>query len=222
VVTARALSDSPWARARWLVLAPHADDETLGVGALIAQAAAERRLAGVVYLTDGTGSHPAGTPRLAAIRRAEAALALRRLTGCTQRIAWLDWRDAHPHTQGERGFVRDRDRLGFLLRSWRVDAVAVTAAAEPHCDHAAAHDLAHAAAGHARRRVALFDYHVWSAASPHGRAIASAAMPAGKRRHALRAHRSQLTLAMGDGFRLAKPDQSMPARDILFLSGGPA
>ncbi|WP_312082777.1 PIG-L family deacetylase, partial [Brevundimonas sp.] len=52
-----ALERSPWRSARWLVIAPHADDETLGAGALIRQAAETGRLAGVVVLTDGAGSH---------------------------------------------------------------------------------------------------------------------------------------------------------------------
>ena len=43
-----ALERSPWRSARWLVIAPHADDETLGAGALIHQAAEAGRLAGVV------------------------------------------------------------------------------------------------------------------------------------------------------------------------------
>lgn len=47
------LAASRFARARWLVLAPHADDETLGAGALVWQTATSSRFAGVVYLTDG-------------------------------------------------------------------------------------------------------------------------------------------------------------------------
>jgi hypothetical protein len=45
VVTA-SLADRPWRSLRWLVLAPHADDETLGAGALIAQAEATGHFAG--------------------------------------------------------------------------------------------------------------------------------------------------------------------------------
>lgn len=52
-------------RARWLIVAPDPDDETLGAGALIHETAARRQLAGIAYLTDGTGSHPHGTPESA-------------------------------------------------------------------------------------------------------------------------------------------------------------
>jgi LmbE family N-acetylglucosaminyl deacetylase len=219
MVKATPLDQSPGADARWLVLSPHADDETLGTGALIAQASAGGRLAGVAYLTDGTGSHPAGTARLAEVRRREAALALRRLTRTTIRTAWIGWRDAHPHAPDARAFDRSCDRLSALLRAWQIDAIAVTAASEPHCDHTAAFGLARSAVLSARRRVALFEYHVWSPSRPsRGRVLATAAMPSGKRRHALRAHRSQLTSSMGeDGFRLPRAHQRMPARDLLFL-----
>lgn len=84
-----ALERSPWRSARWLVIAPHADDETLGAGALIHQAAEARRLAGVVILTDGAGSHDhsdaASRARLVRTRRLEAGRAVRRLAGMRRR-----------------------------------------------------------------------------------------------------------------------------------------
>ena len=41
-----------------MVLAPHADDESLGCGGLISELAAQGRPPVVVVVTDGTGSHP--------------------------------------------------------------------------------------------------------------------------------------------------------------------
>ena len=46
---------------RPLVLAPHADDESLGCGGLLAQAVAAGLQPGVLVLTDGAGSHPGST-----------------------------------------------------------------------------------------------------------------------------------------------------------------
>jgi N-acetylglucosamine malate deacetylase 1 len=216
VVTAEPLSDSLWARARWLVLAPHPDDETLGVGALIGQAAAADRLAGVAYLTDGSGSHPAGTPGIVSIRRAEARRALRRLASGPVPIDWIGWRDAHPHDPASAPFVRDAMRLGARLRRQRIDAVAVTAETETHCDHVAAFRLAAAAIRLARRRVTLFVYHVWSDPTVgRARKVRTRPLPPGRRRHALHAHCSQLSPAYGPGFRLPAGRRHMTPFDTL-------
>ncbi|MEG8054474.1 PIG-L family deacetylase [Sphingomonas aerolata] len=139
---ATALSRSPWQSARWLVLAPHADDETLGTGALIADTAARNRLAGVMILTDGSGSHPCPTPAdrstLIRRRRGEARHAVALLTGGRRIVPrFLDWHDANPHRPGSAAFRRSVRQLATLLRRHAVDAIATTAAGEPHCDHAA-------------------------------------------------------------------------------------
>lgn len=218
MVTPIRLTASRWAKARWLVLAPHPDDETLGAGALIAHAAAAGRLGGIVYLTDGTGSHPAGTPRIAATRRAEARRAIRRLGAGSIPIDWFGWQDAHPCVPASAAFARDAARLAAWLRDRRIDAVAVTDHSETHCDHVAAYSLAMAAVAAARRSITIFAYHVWSSSPPHGtRRVATPMMAPGRRRHALRAHRSQMSPLMGDGYRLPPAKLRMAARDILTL-----
>lgn len=220
MVSAEPLDRSVWSRARWLVLAPHPDDETLGAGSLIAHAAAHGRLAAVAYLTDGTGSHPAGTQGLAAARRVEAGRAVARLADRSIPIGWIGWRDAHPPEEGSPHFLRDAMRFGALLRRRRIDAVAVTDLAESHCDHVAAHRLAGAAIRLARRPIALFSYHVWGTPSDHrARRIRTEPMALGRRRHALQAHRSQLSAALGDGFRLPAERCRMAATDVLTLQG---
>ena len=128
LIAATALSRSAWRSARWLVLAPHADDETLGTGALIADTAARNRLAGVMILTDGSGSHPCPTPadRSALIRRrrGEARHAVALLTG-ERRIVprFLDWHDANPHRPGSAAFIS--------MPSWRTSTSASTPGARP-------------------------------------------------------------------------------------------
>lgn len=217
------LSDRPWRRLSWLVLAPHADDETLGAGALIAHASAAGQLAGLVYLTDGSGSHdlPAGgAGRLIAARRREAATALFRLTGSRRNPPLhLGWKDAAPAAAESPAFARTVGRVAALCRRLQVDAIAVTALDEPHCDHAAAAQIAYAVQGRATRRLTVAEYYVWGAvpAARRYRAVRTRPMPVGRRRHALRAHRSQLTQSHGPGFRLPKDKQRMPASDILFI-----
>lgn len=217
MVTAEPLARSRWARARWLVLAPHPDDETLGAGALIAHCAANDRLAGIVFLTDGTGSHPENTPRVAATRRREARHAIRRMSVKAIHTVWMGWRDAHPNPTDSKAFIRDACRLAALLRWHRINAIAVSDESDRHCDHVAAYRLAEAASQGARRPVALFTYHVWSEAPRRARRIATPAMAIGKRRHALRAHRSQMSPVIGEGFRLPREMLRMTARDVLTL-----
>lgn len=218
VSIARPLHSSRFATARWLVLAPHADDETLGTGALIAEAARAGRLAGVVYLTDGAASHDAGGSVLARLRQREARLALRRLAGrAAAPPVFLDWPDAHPFPTESTEWRATVRRLSALIRARSVDAIAVTDRQEPHCDHAAFHALACAAIAVARRTVALFDYRVWTdpAVPPARITVRTGHMPPGRRRHALMAHRSQTSALFGPGFRLSRGAWRMPATDIL-------
>ncbi len=214
---AETFAQSRWARARWLVLAPHPDDETLGAGALITHCAANDRLGGIVFLTDGCGSHPEGTPRVASIRRKEARNAVGRLGGQAIPTIWMGWRDAHPYSSDSNAFARDAGRLAALLRWHRIDAIAVSDKSEAHCDHVAAYKLAEAALRRARRPIALFAYHVWSEAPRRARRIATPTMPVGQRRHALLAHRSQMSRVIGEGFRLPRKMLRMTAQDVLTL-----
>lgn len=222
-MVALALSAKPWRDLRWLILAPHPDDETLGAGALIAQTAKEGRLAGLVYLTDGSGSHetaPGRSSKLVRNRKREAASALYRLTGNSgQSPLHLDWKDAAPAQSRDPAFERAARRLNALCRRWQVDALAVTAAHEPHCDHEAAARLAYAVGKRARGRLIVAEYIVWAQAPDHHthRALRTAPMLRGQRRHALAAHRSQLTASHGPGFRLPADRHAMPASDILYL-----
>ncbi len=212
------LSATPWRAARWLVLAPHPDDETLGAGALIAEVARAGRPIAVAYLTDGTGSHPGGGRRLAYARRAEARLALRRLAGRSIAPLHLDWRDAQPPRRASKAYDIARDRLVALIRRARIDAIAVTAGHEPHCDHAAACRLARDAAAGSRRGVAVFEYLVWGEAFERAtvRGYRTAPFPPGRRRHALAAHRSQTGSRFGEGFRLPAERLRVTLTDTLY------
>ncbi|NIJ23068.1 PIG-L deacetylase family protein [Sphingomonas japonica] len=212
------LARSRHARAFWCVLAPHPDDETIGTGALIAQTAKAGRLGAVVYLTDGSGSHPTentGARRaLVQCRAREASLALRRLAGPRAlRPVFLGWCDGNPFAVGSGEFRATARQLSSVLRRLQIDAIAIPAIDETHCDHVAAHRLARAALAIARRRIAPFAYRVWGGAMPRTMrpALVTRPMPVARRRHALQAHRSQTSAAMGPGFRV--PPQLMRQRD---------
>lgn len=218
------LARSAWADARWLVLAPHPDDETLGAGALIYHASRVGRLAGVVFLTDGAASHPtanaAARTRLTRLRQDEAAAALALLCGDEAvDVDHLCWPDAHPFEPGSAEFAATVSHLVSICRERAVTALAVTADHEPHCDHAAASRVAAAVA--AVLDIDIFDYLVWGEGDPPDSrtVLITPPMPASVRARALAAHASQLTDVAGPGFRLDASRQVMSECDRLYLRG---
>jgi LmbE family N-acetylglucosaminyl deacetylase len=143
---------------RPLILAPHADDESLGCGGLIA-ACCERGLPPVVaILTDGAASHPGSRQyppeRLRQLRAEEARQAVARLGLPSENLVFFDYPDTGLPSSGavsERVAALARDRgCTVMLAPWVFD---------PHCDHEAAAILAREAARAAQCR--LLSYPVW-------------------------------------------------------------
>ena len=219
---ARSLDDSRWAHAKWLIIAPHADDEILGCAALIGTASARRGLAAIAFLTDSAGSHPCESDldrrKLAALRRHEAGAAIRIMTKSAPSPLFLNWPDARPYPQGSLAFEATVTRLATLCDQARVDAIAVTGRHEPHCDHVAAFEVAAATANQALRPTRLFEYAVWTPHAP-GRdflALKTAPVSIGRRQAALAQHRSQMTPSAGQGFQVPHAMRRMPACDVLY------
>ena len=197
-----------------LVMAPHADDESLGCGGLIAASCRAGTPPVVLVLTDGTGSHPGSTAfppaRLAQVRQEEAREAVRLLGLPGDRIHFAGQRDTAAPTSGPAFDAAVEDvaalckasGIGTLLAPWRHD---------PHCDHEAADLLARAVA----RKLALrhLSYPVWGWTLPADHPLP--AMPDGLRldispdlvakTQAIMAHRSQYRGLVNDdptGFTL--------------------
>ncbi len=146
-----------------VVIAPHPDDESLGVSGLLVAAAGAERAVALVALTDGEGSHRNsrewGPERLAGRRREEQAQAMAEL-GCEAapilRLALPDgaarW---HPD------FETAAERVARLCDETNASALASTVPFDPHPDHEAAALLAeavHRLRPHLRR----LSYPVWS------------------------------------------------------------
>src|ERR1700677_4731820 len=83
---------------RPLILAPHADDESLGCGGLIAACCQRGRPPFVVILTDGAASHPGSREyppdRLRALRAQEARRAVATLGLTPDNLAFFSYPDA--------------------------------------------------------------------------------------------------------------------------------
>ena len=145
-----------------LILAPHADDESLGCGGLIAAASAAGHPPFVLILTDGTGSHPnsrAYPPsRLKELREQEALNAVSILGLASSRLGFLGLRDTAAPVEGDAfdaavaAILSCAERAGAasILSPWQHD---------PHCDHLAAHLMASAAV--ARCRLRHLAYPIW-------------------------------------------------------------
>ncbi len=124
-----------------LILAPHPDDESLGCGGLIAACCAAARPPLVVILTDGSGSNPGSRlyppARLAAVREAEAAEAVRILGLPPDRLIFLREPDTRAPRAGPQfdAIVR---RLADCVRTSSCSAILAPWRRDQHCDHAAA------------------------------------------------------------------------------------
>ena len=198
---------------RPLVLAPHADDESLGCGGLLAQAAATGLRPGVLVLTDGAGSHPGSVryppARLRAVREAEARAAVAILS--VERIGFLGLPDTAAPVAGA-AFEAAVEQIVAVAREWECGVLMAPWRHDPHCDHEAAHLMASAAA--VRTGLAHLAYPVWGwtldpAVTLEGPAVAGWRLDVSEERsakeRAIGAHQSQYAGLVDDdpgGFQL--------------------
>ncbi len=197
-----------------LVMAPHADDESLGCGGLIAALCRAGAPPAVLVLTDGTGSHPGSAAfppaRLAQIRQNEAREAVRLLGLPQDRIHFAGQRDTAAPTGGPE-FDAALDKVSALCRTSGIGTLLAPWRHDPHCDHEAGDLLARAVAGSLALR--HLSYPVWGWTLPENHSLPE--MPDGFRldiRHdlaaktrAIMAHQSQYGGLITDdptGFRL--------------------
>ena len=148
------------ARRSCVVIAPHPDDETLGVGATIMRKVDAGTPVHVVVVTDGSKS-PVGDPAAVAALRAEELAASCAVLGLTEGdVTRLPFVDA------ELGPDDDTlvDALASVIEARHPDEVLVTGVADPHGDHAAVGAAALRAMAGAPAR--LLVYPVWQLERP--------------------------------------------------------
>ena len=200
-----------------VILAPHADDETLGCGGLLSAVSDLGLQPRVAFLTDGSASHQ-GSPswpqaRLVETRKAEALAALAELGVATQ-IRFLDWPDSAPHPPGSTGFDDTVENLLDWFAGFSPKSVWAPWPKEAHCDHEAAAILAREAAKAADCK--LMSYPVWGWLLPPDQVlpvnqVTGFRLPIAPhletKRFAVAAHASQysnLIQDSPDGFRLPR------------------
>ena len=145
-----------------LILAPHADDESLGCGGLIAASVAMGVLPMVLIVTDGSKSHPNSPSfppaRLIATREQETRNAVATLGLPAHRLKFLRSPDAGAPTAGP---AFDLAVQSILETAAYAGAETILApwAHDPHCDHEATHLMAESASSQSGSR--RWAYPVW-------------------------------------------------------------
>jgi LmbE family N-acetylglucosaminyl deacetylase len=177
-----------------LILSPHQDDECLGCGGLIAACAVRGILPIIVWITDGTQSHPSSRrfKRAArrAIRESEARHAAAALGVAPSRLHFLRFPDRAAPSRGAR-FAAAVRRITDLAAAHGCRTVLAPWSQDPHPDHAATYQIA------TRLALPQWSYLIWGWTLPtdlilpdHGlRLNISRFLPA--KRRAIAAHRSQ-------------------------------
>ena len=208
---------------RTLVVAPHPDDESLGCGGAIALLRARGHSVHVLFVSDGTLSHPSSrqypAPRLAALREEEALSALAALGVERTAATFLRLKDRAVPSPGAAGFDAAVDRCRALIEDIGPQTILSPWRRDPHPDHRATWSLIDAAlARDPVYKVRRVEYPIWlwelaaagdtprpDEATPWRLDIASV-LP--RKLRAIAAHRSQTTDLIDDdptGFRLT-PD----------------
>ncbi|SPJ26064.1 PIG-L deacetylase family protein [Palleronia abyssalis] len=142
-----------------LVLAPHADDEVLGCGALLADWWRSGKQAHVVCLTDGGASHPRSAEDVTLIRTRELASAIEILGGDPRRdVTCLGYPDAALHEVPLRAVL---SRLEDLIDRLGCRVLIAPSPLDPHCDHVTTASLAGQLVSR-RPRLRLLYYPIWS------------------------------------------------------------
>ncbi len=149
-----------------VVFAPHPDDETLGCGGLIARKRNEGLPVHVVFITDGSASHP-GHPRLSpaevvVIRHHEALEALAILGVESPAIHFLNETDGalnHLTPERQAGLV---SQLAALLTGIKPAEIFLPCCPDGSSEHDAAFGFVSAALRRAQVQPAIWQYPVWS------------------------------------------------------------
>ena len=155
---------------RTLVVAPHPDDESLGCGGLIALLRQYRQPVHVLFISDGSMSHPRSQKYPAAARSAlreqEAKDALHTLGVTSSDITFLRLPDTQvpsaPTTNEHSSpFDQATERILQYLQLTHPDTVLVPWRRDPHGDHRATWQLLRAAVGQYDTSVRWLEYPVW-------------------------------------------------------------
>ncbi len=201
-----------------LIVAPHADDESLGCGGLIALLRKHRQPVFILLLSDGTLSHPNSAEypaeKLRALREEEFTAATAILGVGTENLIFCRYKDRSVPAPPDAAFEAAVQQLAGVLHALKPQSIFVPWRRDPHPDHRAAFGLITAAN---QQGAKIYEYPIWLEAlgeagdAPTNEEVMpfrldiSSVLPA--KQAAITAHRSQTTRLISDdpgGFTLSK------------------
>lgn len=147
-----------------LVIAPHPDDEVLGLGGSILQWIKEGNQLWVVFLTEGegSGSFP-DLQRIAKERRKLTFSVFMKLGIPENRLINFKLPDGKVPHVGQEGFEEAVNRLTAIIDEYQIETVFATHALDfwPN-DHVACSQMAKEVVKESKRKVSLYYYWVWA------------------------------------------------------------
>ena len=148
-----------------LVIAPHQDDESLGCGGTIAQAIKAGYNVEVIFVTNGSQSHPGSEKypfkKLVKLRQNEALSALSILGVKESGIHFMNLPDGKLPGVSQPDFERCKLLTFDLLMTIRPAAILLPWRRDPHRDHRATWELVMAALRSTDLTPELFEYFIW-------------------------------------------------------------
>ena len=149
---------------RTLVAAPHPDDESLGCGGVIALLREAGCDLHVLFISDGTLSHPNSrrypAPALRALREREAAEALSALCVAAGAATFLGLRDGSVPDAASDGFGDAVAIVRAHIQTFAPTTILLPWRRDPHPDHRATSGIVRAAV--ASLPVRLVEYPIWA------------------------------------------------------------
>lgn len=203
-----------------LVIAPHPDDESLGCGGAIALLRQQQQPVAVLFVSDGSMSHPNSQKYSAEARRnlreREAQNALAILGVSSSDIAFFRLPDTQVPTEQSALFEKTTTHICQYLRHIRPQTVLVPWRRDPHGDHRATWQLLRAAVDRSEHFVRWLEYPIWVWASSQAEDMPTTTegtwfrldirQTLEQKRQAIAAHASQTTPLIDDdpkGFTLS-------------------
>lgn len=148
-----------------LVVAPHPDDESLGCGGTVAQLRAQGYAVHVLFVSDGTMSHPNSptypAERLCDLRESEALEATQILGVEADACTFMRCPDRQVPTINELGFQDAVDFAARLIDRLQPSTIFVPWRRDPHPDHRASWQIIREAVRQSATQPRVLEYLIW-------------------------------------------------------------